>query len=390
MQLITPAEAAGRVTAALKDAAAATGAGFDYLLRTARRESSLDPTAKAPTSSARGLFQFIDQTWLEVLKQDGAKLGLGDAAADVTRSASGRYVVADPERRAEILAMRDDPTASALLAGAFTRRNAATVEAAVGRPATEGELYAAHFLGAQGAVDLITLAATKPDAPAAGAFPAQASANRAIFYDKSRARSAAEVYAKLTRAPSSPNDASLSTPPAPVAVAYRATATEDYGPFNSGVENDGAAFHSLFKTGRRQAVSAYVAQAWSSFGSAGLASDVTAVPARKVARAPAQPAAAIMASAQAIQPVALVRTVRTERIAGAAGVATAATQPVALVRTVRTERIAAQPSQADASASHASRRKASAESAPVMLPDFRAAQLATPMPSRPAIRTGPK
>ena len=66
MQLITPADAAGRVTEALKGAAQATGAGFDYLVRTAKRESALNLAAQNPASSARGLFQFIDSTWLQV------------------------------------------------------------------------------------------------------------------------------------------------------------------------------------------------------------------------------------------------------------------------------------------------------------------------------------
>ncbi|GLK67947.1 hypothetical protein [Hansschlegelia plantiphila] len=115
MQLISPADAAGRVTAALSHAAQATGAGLEYLLQTAKRESSLSAAAQAPTSSARGLFQFIDQTWLQVLKEEGPSPGPAGEAADVSRTASGKYAVADPRRRAEPLALRDDPTASALL-----------------------------------------------------------------------------------------------------------------------------------------------------------------------------------------------------------------------------------------------------------------------------------
>src|SRR6476646_11882530 len=55
---------ATRVTGAIRDAARVTGAGFEYLLNTALRESNLNPSAKAKSSSATGLFQFIDQTWL--------------------------------------------------------------------------------------------------------------------------------------------------------------------------------------------------------------------------------------------------------------------------------------------------------------------------------------
>jgi hypothetical protein len=49
---------------ALHQAATITGSDFDYLLSTATRESSLKPQAKASTSSAAGLFQFVGQAWL--------------------------------------------------------------------------------------------------------------------------------------------------------------------------------------------------------------------------------------------------------------------------------------------------------------------------------------
>lgn len=279
MQLLTPADAAGRVTAALKSAAEATGAGFDYLLRTATRESSLNATAKNPSSSARGLFQFIDSTWLETMKEEGPKLGLADVAADITKTASGRYTVADPVRRTEILAMRDDPQTSALMAAAFTRRNAQTFEAALGRAPTDGELYAAHFMGAQGAIELTSLAANQPTASAAASFPSQASANRTIFYTAGHARSAREVYDRLTATPAgatvvaqaqTQNPAQRVTRPA---LALQASDDASVAPFNGGRENDGQAFHSLFKTGRRTPVASYVQQAWAGFGSAGLASD---------------------------------------------------------------------------------------------------------------------
>ena len=317
MQLITPAEAATRVTSALKGAAEATGAGFDYLLRTARRESSLNPTAQAPTSSARGLFQFIDQTWLEVLKEEGPKLGLADAAADVTKTASGKYTVADPQRRAELLALRDDPQASALLAGAFTRRNADAFQSSVGRAPTEGELYVAHFMGAKGAADLVGLASKSPEAAAADAFPAQAAANRAIFFDKGRARSALEVYGRLTAlgaakgAPSSePVTPSIRVASAMQAV--KADLSEQAQPaYNGGVEDDRTAFHSMFKTGRRSPVSAYVAQAWSGYGAAGMAADVTiADAAHRIALTdrPAQASASTVARAYAADPAPAART----------------------------------------------------------------------------------
>src|SRR5262245_45471886 len=65
------------VVGAIRDAAAATGTKFQYLLATAQVESGLNPNAMASSSSARGLFQFIDQTWLTTLKEAGRALGYG-------------------------------------------------------------------------------------------------------------------------------------------------------------------------------------------------------------------------------------------------------------------------------------------------------------------------
>jgi hypothetical protein len=337
MQLPSPADAAGRVTAALRNAAQATGAGFDYLLRTAKRESSLDPSAKAPTSSASGLFQFVDQTWLEVLKEEGPKLGLAAEAADVTRTASGRYAVGDPDRRTELLALRNDPKTAALLAGAFTRRNAAALNSGLGRAPTEGELYAAHFLGAQGAVDLVKLASSKPDAAAADLFAAQASANRAIFFDRGRARSASEVYAKLTAISGSSGAASVS---APALALQQVSGGEDIGPFRNGAgENDAQPFHSLFQTGRRSPVSAYVTQAWSSFAPAGLAADVGSQANQRVAGAHAdvlrrqtqvQPTAVVAAAAAQSSPAGDQARAKPNAAAKAKAVRAAAPAPAAL------------------------------------------------------------
>src|SRR6185437_7266020 len=59
--------ARARVASAIKQAANATGASFEYLLATAKMESGFNPSARASTSSAHGLYQFIEQTWLRTV-----------------------------------------------------------------------------------------------------------------------------------------------------------------------------------------------------------------------------------------------------------------------------------------------------------------------------------
>lgn len=138
---------ASRITGAIRDAAKATGTSFDYLLKTALRESNLNPAAKASTSSATGLFQFIDQTWLGTLKRDGAALGYGQYADAVVQTQSGRFVVPDATQRQAVMNLRTDPVAASAMAGAFTERNAALLHNKLGREATDGALYIAQFLG---------------------------------------------------------------------------------------------------------------------------------------------------------------------------------------------------------------------------------------------------
>ncbi len=191
------AQPANPVVSAIRDGAAKTGAGFDYLLKTAQRESSLEPDAKAKTSSATGLFQFIEQTWLSMVKQEGPKQGLSSYADAITET-GGRLAVADPAAREKILALRKDPQVASVMAGALTQKNSEQLAGALGRQPHAGELYMAHVLGARGASDLIKTASSDPTRVAAKDFPEAAASNRNIFFDKiGRARSAQEVYGVL-------------------------------------------------------------------------------------------------------------------------------------------------------------------------------------------------
>ena len=118
-----------RVTAAIRLASAQTGVQFGYLLNQARLESGLNPNARARTSSATGLFQFIDQTWLGMVRRHGAEHGLGWAAAQVRQGPNGRYYVADPALRRQILDLRRQPEAASAMSAAYS---AAMAEAASG------------------------------------------------------------------------------------------------------------------------------------------------------------------------------------------------------------------------------------------------------------------
>jgi hypothetical protein len=187
-----------RVTGAIKQAANSTGASFEYLLTTAKMESDFNPTSGASTSSAHGLYQFIEQTWFGTVKEAGAQLGYGAYADAITKSSSGGYSVSDPAMRKAILKLRDDPDAASAMAAVLTQSNSFKLTGMIGRRPTDSELYMAHFMGVGGAAKLIANAEDNPLASGARLFPNAAAANRSIFYERDgRARSVYEVYANL-------------------------------------------------------------------------------------------------------------------------------------------------------------------------------------------------
>lgn len=275
-----------RVTSAIRAASTSTGMSFDYLLKTAIRESALDPKAKAATSSARGLFQFIDTTWMQTVKEEGANYGLGQYAKDIERVGEN-YVVRDPARRAEILKLRENPEAASYMAGAFASRNAAELSSVLGRQPTSGELYIAHFLGANGAKKFLTLNAANPQAAAANAFPEAAAANKSIFYRRDgTAKSNFEVYAGLTarhdRAPSPATDAptavaalpaqqingaKFATVVMPDKMPERLTVAQfDYAPhrsYSNFTPENTPAYRSLYQANNTRGVSRTVQELWS-------------------------------------------------------------------------------------------------------------------------------
>jgi hypothetical protein len=187
------------VEAAIQKASQATGVDFSFLMKTANRESGLNPSAKSGSSSAAGLFQFVEQSWLSTLKQYGTKHGYGQYADAITKGSDGRYHVSGQGVRQAVMNLRLDPHASSMMAGEMASDAAAYLKGRTGRDPTAGELYAAHFLGAQGSARLIEAVQSRPGAAAAQIFPDAAHANRSIFYKDGRSATVSEVYANLTK-----------------------------------------------------------------------------------------------------------------------------------------------------------------------------------------------
>ena len=131
-------------------------------------ESGFKSSVKAGTSSATGLFQFVSGTWREMLQKFGSKYGIA------------------PNTPAS------DPRANSLLGAEYVKQNQKVVEKVIGRPATDTDLYMAHFLGGGGASKFLK---QDPGAIAANVMPKEAAANKPIFFDKSGApRTIGQVY----------------------------------------------------------------------------------------------------------------------------------------------------------------------------------------------------
>lgn len=172
---VPPPPALATIRSTVTDAAKQFGVNENLMLWMAKRESNFNPNAKNASSSATGLFQFIDKTWADASRIYGPKLGMP---------------VGTPAT---------DPKWNAVMAAALMKENQLVMSKMLRREATEGELYLGHFLGGKKAVDMIAAAENTPDAPAAALFPGEAAVNGSIFFDKDgQPRSVASVYVDMT------------------------------------------------------------------------------------------------------------------------------------------------------------------------------------------------
>ncbi|AWN49691.1 transglycosylase SLT domain protein [Methylobacterium terrae] len=168
------------------------------LMAVADKESSFLTEVQARTSSATGLYQFIERTWLQVMREFGAQHGYAREAGLIGDDNG----VADASDRARILDLRRDPSLSAVLAGEMLKRDSARIAARIGRELTLGETYLAHFLGPDDAERFMAKVVEEPKAEAAALLPKPAKANRPIFYErvgrrKARSLTVAQVHDKF-------------------------------------------------------------------------------------------------------------------------------------------------------------------------------------------------
>lgn len=144
------------VASAIVDASRAVdGADSAFLMTLAAKESGFDPKAKSKRSSAEGLFQFVANTWLHVVRTHGPKHGLAHWAAKIAPDRKGVLTVRSAADRKAILALRRDPRINALMKAEHAAEEHARLAQSIGRKPTAFELYAAHLMGVPAAASAV-------------------------------------------------------------------------------------------------------------------------------------------------------------------------------------------------------------------------------------------
>jgi hypothetical protein len=232
--------AGAKIAGAIQHASARTGVDFSYLLKQANVESSFRADAKAKTSSASGLFQFIESTWLSMVNKYGDKYGLSEHAAKI----SDNNKVASKAARQEILELRKDPKLASLMAAEYASENKNYLESKIGGNVGSTELYMAHFMGPGGAAQFLQEMQSNPDAKGSKLFYREACSNPAIFYNKDgSSKTLGQIYAHFDTKFSGSGTTKPSSAPAAIQVAdVQPTPAKGKGQFEAFNENTGQWF----------------------------------------------------------------------------------------------------------------------------------------------------
>ncbi len=193
------------VLQSIRSASATTGVDFKFLVAQASLESGFQSDVKSKRSSAAGLFQFTSQTWLNMIRDHGAKYGQADLASQIETQANGKLVVADKATEKQILDLRKNVPLSAQMAAELTKSNAAHLERALGQKPSAADLHLAMLLGATGAVRFLKAHQSDAATSAAALVPAAARQNPSIFYDSGHTpKTVAAVYQRIEQSIAAP------------------------------------------------------------------------------------------------------------------------------------------------------------------------------------------
>lgn len=193
-----------RLATAIYKASIRTGVDFELMVLKAKMESDLGRLTVAKHTSARGVFQYIEPTWLTLMRRYGDELGYGHYAKSIKRAKYPGlpYIEGNnPYLKAEILALRHDLDLSAMIKAYQVREETDVIRKIKKGRVTATDHYIVHMLGVPLAKQFYRQKASMTTQPIANSrIPAMREAakmNRPFFYHGKRALSARESYAKF-------------------------------------------------------------------------------------------------------------------------------------------------------------------------------------------------
>ena len=169
---MTKAQISESVASALQSASKRVDVPVNLLTAMAGVESTFNEGAKAPTTTASGLFQFINSTWESVVKRYWSKYGY-------------------PDRKPDRMRAED----SAILAAAMMKHEGYPAALKAAGSVSITDIYLTHFLGPAGGASFIRSYQSKPNVEAATVTPDKVvKANMSIYYKGGQAQTFKQIY----------------------------------------------------------------------------------------------------------------------------------------------------------------------------------------------------
>lgn len=161
----------------IKEGAKIVGIPSQVMMSKAYMESGFDPQARPWSkkqnrflSSAKGLYQFLDGTWAEMMQKYANKYGIPKGTSQY------------------------DPVASTLFAAEYSKSATGSIKQIIGRDLTGTDYYLPHFMGPGGARTYLSALTKDPNGSAAAAMPKAAKDNPDVYYSGGRPRTNIELY----------------------------------------------------------------------------------------------------------------------------------------------------------------------------------------------------
>ena len=197
----------GSLATAIYKASLKTGVDFELMVLKAKMESDLGRLNVATGSSARGAFQYIEPTWLTLMRRYGSEIGYPHYAEVITRPkypALPDIKGSNPFLKAEILSLRHDPEISALIKAHQVKEETDVIRSyKYGRKVTATDHYIAHMLGLPLAKEFYKMKHRGSVIAVAklnnAAMREAAKLNRHFFFHGQRPLTAREAYRKFEK-----------------------------------------------------------------------------------------------------------------------------------------------------------------------------------------------